>query len=60
LIDAYNDGVHKLSEELIAIQEKIDMQSWNMVKKQEDVDALVSSIDTLNERYTIEKDVNKY
>lgn len=56
LIERYRAKLHKIMDESIVLQEKMDILGWNVVKKEEEVLALESMIKSLNERYTTEKE----
>lgn len=56
-IESFKSLLFKVSDDQIALQEKMDLLAWNISKKEEDVHQITSSIKTLNERYTQEKEV---
>ena len=57
LIEQYKDENVQISDESIALQEKIDLLTWNISKKEEELEAIVSSIKNMNEKYNQEKEV---
>jgi len=56
LIQEYKDAGFKVNDETIVMQDKLDLLSWNVTKREEEIGQVVLSIKTLGERYTVEKE----
>lgn len=57
-IDSFRNEAFKVTDETIALQGKVDVLAWNVTKKEEEVNQVLQSIKTLNDRYNHEKEVN--
>ncbi|KAJ3367615.1 kinetochore-associated Ndc80 complex subunit ndc80 [Kappamyces sp. JEL0680] len=53
---SFKDQLFKINDDTIALQEKMDILAFNVSKKEEEVQQIVSAIKSLNERYLQEKD----
>jgi hypothetical protein len=56
-IQSFKDLHFKVSDDTIVLQEEVDLLSWNLSKKDEEVQQVISNIKNLNERYVQEKEV---
>lgn len=57
-IQSFKDLLFKVSDDTIVVQEEMDLLSWNLSKKDEEVQQVISNIKNLNDRYVQEKEVH--
>lgn len=55
MIESFKKSFHKISEDSITLQEKLDTIGWNLLKKEEEEKLLKSKIKSINDTYAIEK-----
>ncbi|KAJ3271869.1 kinetochore-associated Ndc80 complex subunit ndc80 [Terramyces sp. JEL0728] len=56
LIESYKNAFFKITDECIALSEKLDSFNWNVIKKREEIQSIESKIHLLSDRYNQEKE----